>query len=365
MKSSRYFAKARTEKKRPKKAMCQLFKLTHRIAMQETNMQAAVVPTKSSSWQIQDVPKPQPGPNQVLVKMHASGICYTDVHETLGHIPGEFPRILGHEPVGEVVAAAPDVTTRKVGDRVGTAWVQATCGRCEWCQRGRRNFCPYQKSTGVNLQGGHAEYMLMYADSTFLIPDEVSYEQAAPIFCAGYTVWSGLRWADPKPHERVAVLGIGGLGHLAVQYAKAAGFETIAISHSPDKDKMIRELGADQIVRDGKSLTATGGADIILSTSNSTKSMVDSIQGLRPDGRLVIMGADAEPLSISIMDLLMKRIRIIGSQQNGPEYLYEALDFVAKGKVKTIVETYKLAEAPKAYQRVVDGKARFRAVLTM
>jgi alcohol dehydrogenase len=328
-------------------------------------MQAAVVPAKSSSWQVKDVPQPQLGPNQVLVKMHASGICYTDVHETLGHIPGEFPRILGHEPVGEIVAVAPGVTTRKVGDRVGTAWVQSTCGRCEWCQRGRRNFCPFQKSTGVNLQGGHAEYMPMYAEGTYLIPDNVSYEQAAPIFCAGYTVWSGLRWADPQPHERVAVLGIGGLGHLAVQYAKAAGFDTIAISHSPDKDKMIRELGADEIVRDGKGLADAGGADIILSTSNSTKSMMDSMQGLRPDGRLVTMGADAEPLSVSLMDLLMRRIRIIGSQQNGPEYLYEALDFVAKGKVKTMVEAYPLAEAPKAYQRVVDGKARFRAVLTM
>ncbi len=328
-------------------------------------MQAAVVPAVSSPWQMKDVPQPKPGPNQVLVKMHASGICYTDVHETLGHIPGPFPRILGHEPVGEIVAVAPDVTTRKVGDRVGTAWIQATCGRCEWCQRGRKVFCPYQKDTGIDLQGGHAEYMLMYADATFLIPDNVSYEQAAPIFCAGYTVWSGLRWANPKPHERVAVLGIGGLGHLAVQYSKAAGFETIAISHSPDKDKLIRELGADEIVRDGKSLADAGGADIILSTSNSTKSMVDSIQGLRPDGRLVTMGADAEPLSLSLMDLIMKRIHIIGSQQNGPEYLYEALDFVAKGKVKTIVETYRLAEAPKAYQRVVDGKARFRAVLTM
>ncbi|PYU21792.1 MAG: alcohol dehydrogenase [Acidobacteria bacterium] len=285
--------------------------------------------------------------------------------QTLGHIPGQFPRILGHEPVGEIVAVAPDVTTRKVGDRVGTAWVQETCGRCEWCQRGKRMFCPYQKSTGIQLQGGHAEYMPMYADATYLIPDKVSYEQAAPIFCAGYTVYSGLRAAEPKPHERVAVLGIGGLGHLAVQYAKAAGFATIAISHSPDKDKMIRELGADEIVRDGKSLAAAGGADIILSTTNSTKAMVDSIQALRPEGRLVTMGVDAEPLTVSLVDLLMKRMRIIGSSQNGPEYLYEALDFVAKGKVKTMVETYPLAEAPKAYQRVVDGKARFRAVLTM
>jgi alcohol dehydrogenase len=328
-------------------------------------MQAAVVTAVNGPWEVKDVPQPQPGPNQVLVKMHASGICYTDVHETLGHIPGQFPRILGHEPVGEIVAVAPDVTTRKVGDRVGTAWIQNTCGRCEWCQRGRRMFCPYQMGTGVDLQGGHAQYMPMYADATFLIPDSVSYEQAAPIFCAGYTVWGGLRWASPKPHERVAVLGIGGLGHLAVQYAKAAGFETIAISHSPDKDKLIRELGADEIVRNGKELAAAGGADIVLSTSNSTKSMVDSIQGLRPDGRLVAMGADVEPISISLMDLLAKRLQIIGSQQNGPEYLYEALDYVAKGKVKTIVETYSLQQAPKAYERVVEGKARFRAVLTM
>jgi alcohol dehydrogenase len=347
------------------KIMHQSQSCLHRIALGGRPVKAAVVPAVSSSWQIKDVPQPQPGLGQVLVKMHASGICYTDVHETLGHIPGQFPRILGHEPVGEIVAVAPDVTTRKVGDRVGTAWIQSTCGRCEWCQRGRRMFCPYLKGTGLDVQGGHAEYMLMNADATYLIPDKVSYEQAAPIFCAGYTVYSGLRWADPKPHERVAVLGIGGLGHLAVQYAKAAGFETIAISHSLDKDKMIRELGADEIVRDGKSLAAAGGADVILSTSNSTKSMIDSIQGLRPDGRFVVMGADVEPLSVSLMDLIQKRIRIIGSQQNGPEYLYEALDFVAQGKVKTIVETYPLAEAPKAYERVAEGMARFRAVLTM
>jgi alcohol dehydrogenase len=178
-------------------------------------------------------------------------------------------------------------------------------------------------------------------------------------------VWSGLRWANPKPHERVAVLGIGGLGHLAVQYAKAAGFVTIAVSHSPDKDKMIRELGADEIVRDGKGLAAAGGADILLSTSNSTKSMIDSIQGIRPDGRLVTMGVDAEPLVLSLVELLMKRIQVIGSSQNGREYLYEALDFVAKGKVKVMAETYPLADAAKAYQRVAEGKPRFRAVLTM
>ena len=175
-------------------------------------------------WEIRDIPQPEAGPNQVLVKMHASGVCYSDVHETLGHLPGSFPRVLGHEPVGEIVAIGPGVTSRKVGDRVGTTWVQKTCGRCEWCLRGKKNFCPKQEITAIHLQGGHAEYMPMYADATMLIPDGISYEQAAPIFCAGYTVWGGLRWAKPQPHERVAVVGIGGLGHLAVQYAKAAGF---------------------------------------------------------------------------------------------------------------------------------------------
>ncbi len=328
-------------------------------------MQAAVVPAVNSPWEIRDIPQPEVGPNQVLVKMHASGICYADVHETLGHLPGSFPRVLGHEPVGEIVSVGPGVTSRKVGDRVGTAWIQATCGRCEWCARAQKNFCAKQEATGIQLQGGHAEYMPMYADATTLIPDGVSYEQAAPIFCAGYTVWGGLRWAKPKPHERVAVVGIGGLGHLAVQYAKAAGFETIAVSHSPDKDKLIRELGADEIVRDGKGLAAAGGADIILATSNSAASMADSIAGLRPDGRLVIMGADHNPVPVSPIDLISRRIQVIGSTQNGTEYLYEALDYVAKGKVKVIAETYKLADARKAYDRVAEGKVRFRAVLAI
>src|SRR5260370_9738165 len=212
-------------------------------------MQAAVVPAVSSSWQVKDVPQPQPGPNQVLVKMHASGICYTDVHQTVGHFPGPFPRILGHEPVGEIVAVAPDVTTRNVGDRVGTAWIQSTCGRCEWCQRGRRLFCPYLKGTGIDAQGGHAKYMLMNADATYLIPEKVSYEQAAPIFCAGYTVYTGLRAAYPKPHERVAVLGIGGPWPPAGPYTEAGRLADIALSHFPPKDQINTALCPGEMLR--------------------------------------------------------------------------------------------------------------------
>jgi alcohol dehydrogenase len=214
-------------------------------------MKAAIVPAVNVKWEVKDVPNLEPGSNQVLIKIHASGMCYTDVHQTKGELPGAFPRVLGHEPVGEIVTVGMGVATRKVGDRVGVPWIQSSCGRCEWCLRGRPMFCEQQIVTGVGMSGGHAEYMLAYADATMLLPDSLSYEQAAPIFCAGYTVWSGLRWADPQPHERVAIVVIGRLGHLAVQYAKAAGFETIAVSCSLDKHKLIRELGADETVRDG------------------------------------------------------------------------------------------------------------------
>jgi len=327
-------------------------------------MKAAVVPAVNANWEVKEVPTPKPEANQVLIKIHASGLCYTDVHITRGEFPVQFPRTLGHEPVGEIVELGPGVRTRRVGDRVGVPWIQASCGRCEWCQRGRPMFCAQQIGTGIQTQGSHAEYMVAYADSTALLPEGLSYEQAAPIFCAGYTVWSGLRWADPKPHERIAVSGIGGLGHLALQYSKAAGFETIAISHSPDKDKLVRQLGADEVVRDGKGLAEIGGADVVLGTSNSMDAMANTIQGLRPDGRLVVMGVEAKPLPVSPFDLIMRRVRVLGSQQNGPEYLYEALDYAAKGKVKVIAETYKLEEIGRAYDRVANGQVRFRAVIT-
>ena len=326
-------------------------------------MKAAVVPAVNSNWEIKEVPTPEPGINQVLIEIHASGLCYTDVHITKGAIPTEFPRTLGHEPVGKIVAVGEGVTTRKVGDRVGVPWVQSSCGRCEWCLRGKRMFCAQQIGTGVQMQGSHAEYMLAYADATMLLPDAISYEQAAPVFCAGYTVWSGLRFADPKPHERIAILGIGGLGHLALQYSKVAGFETIAITHSPDKEKLVRDLGADEVVADGEALQKAGGADVILATGNSYKAASAALKGLRPDGRMVLMGVSEEPLEVTA-DAAMNRSRIICSTQNGNEYLYEALDYVAKGKVKVITETYSLNDISQVYERVANGAVRFRAVIT-
>lgn len=328
-------------------------------------MKAAVVPKIGGKWEVKEVPTPHPATNQVLIKMHASGLCYTDVHITEGHLPiGGFPRIIGHEPAGEIIEVGEGVTSRKIGDRVGVPLFQASCGRCEWCLRGKPMFCAQMIGTSIGIQGSHAEYMVAYADATMLLPDGLTYEQAAPVFCAGYTVWSGLRWANPKPHERIAVVGIGGLGHLALQYSKAAGFETIAITHSKDKEELVHKLGADIVVSDGQGLREAGGADIILATSNSYKAAADTLRGLRPDGRLMFIGGSDEPFIIpSPGELLFNRHQIIGSSQNGREYLYEALDYVAKGKVKVMAETFPLDDIADAYEKVANGNVRFRAVI--
>src|SRR5919199_4293898 len=334
-------------------------------------MLAAVVPSVNGKWEIKEVPTPRPGVNQVLIKMHASGICYTDVHATHGALGVKFPYTIGHEPAGEIVELGEGVITRKVGDRVGVPWLQSTCGRCEWCQRGKPFFCPNHIATGINIAGGHAEYMVAYANATQLIPNGISYDQAAPIFCAGYTVYSGLRLADPKPHERIAVVGIGALGHLGIQYSKAAGFETIAVTHSKDKEELAYKLGADTVVADGEALLKEKGhngsdgrgADVIMATSNSYKATADAIKGLRPDGRVMLMGVSStETLTIS-PEILFKRARIIGSTQNDREHLYEALDYVAKGKVKVMTEIFPLEEISNAYDEVANGNVRFKAVI--
>ncbi len=277
-------------------------------------------------------------------------------------MPIEFPRTIGHEPVGEIVEIGEGVTTRRIGDRVGVPWLQASCGRCEWCERGKQLFCQQQIGTGIGTQGSHAEYMLAYVDSTMLLPKEITYEQAAPVFCAGYTVYSGLRHADPKPHEKIAILGIGGLGHLGLQYSKACGFETIAITHSKDKEDLCYKMGADLVVKNAEELKNNGGADVILATSNSSQAASEAISGLRPDGRMMIIGFENKPIQVPPM-ILMTRAKIMGSQQNSREYLYEALDYVAKGKVKVITETYSLDDIGQAYDRVAAGKVRFRAVI--
>ncbi|WP_158883788.1 alcohol dehydrogenase catalytic domain-containing protein [Amycolatopsis anabasis] len=339
-------------------------------------MKAAVIPGLNETWEVREVPTPRPGPGEVLIRVHACGICHNDVLATRGVIPfpAITPAVTGHEPVGEIVEVGAGVTTRAPGDRVGTTWVQSTCGRCDYCRRGlpvsgqAALNCAAPVMTGFTAPGGHAEYLVAAAAATVLIPEDLPDELAAPMLCAGYTSWSALRAAEPRPGERVAVLGIGGLGHLAVQFAKACGLETVAMTHSADKHDLARELGADLVVGNGEELRAAGGADVVLVTGNSYPAASDALQGLRVNGRLVLAGIDpAGAFTIApnlAQPFFAQRQRVLGATHNGLDLLREALDLAASGVVTPRVECFPVAAVGEAVERVANGTVRFRAVVT-
>lgn len=329
-------------------------------------MRAAVITEFNAPWQIREVADVRPAPGQVLIRVRASGLCGTDLHVHHGVFPLEPPFVAGHEPTGDVVELGAGVTDLKVGDRVGVFWNQKGCGRCDVCQSGRQDQCR-EAQTWMHIGGGNSELMLAWASGCALLPDGVSYEEAAPIFCAGYTVMSGLRNATPKPGERVAVLGVGGLGHLAVQLAKAVGLETFAITGQAEKKAELRELGADEVVLTGshvgQSLQAVGGADIILSTTNSAAQIAAAFAGLRPGGRLVNMGLADGAIAIDPSTLMFGQRELRGSSQDERSDLLEALQFLARGKVKPRLEVYPLDKVNDVRERLEAGKVRYRAVL--
>jgi 2-desacetyl-2-hydroxyethyl bacteriochlorophyllide A dehydrogenase len=330
-------------------------------------MRAAVMTQFNQPWEIKTLPDPKPGDGQVLIRIEASGMCYTDIHVHHGHLPLKPPVVLGHEPVGKIVETGPGVTDFKVGDRVGVSWMQKGCGRCRFCREKREKYCPEQV-TWMQVGGGNSELMLAYASGCTLVPEGLPSDAAAPIFCAGFTVFSGLRNADPRPGERVAVLGLGGLGHLALQYAKALGLATIAVTSTEGKRKDLLALGADEVVVTGqdagKALRDAGGADVILATSNSAAPTAQIVKGLRPEGRLVLMGLPDGPVPISVMDILLSQCRVIGSTQNRRRDLVEALDLAAAGKVKPVLEHYPIDRVNEVRDRLAAGKVRYRAVLS-
>ncbi len=336
-------------------------------------MKAAVIPELNGTWELRDIPQPQAEAGQVLIRVRACGICFTDVWTTRGAAGDLFPNTPGHEVVGEVVEVGEGVTGRQVGDRVGTTWVQSTCGRCAYCSenlplsgQAAVNCAGPARLTGFTTQGGHAEYIAATATGTVLIPDELSFEHAAPLFCAGYTTWSGIRAADPQPKDRIAVVGIGGLGHLALQFSKANGFETIAVTHSADKHDLAKELGADHVVSDGAELQATGGADVMLLCSNSYEHAGAALQGLRHDGRAVLVGLDPFgdfTIPTYPQPFFAQRQKFIGATHNGLRYLTEALDMAAAGKVKPMIEVFDKEQVADAVAKVAAGDVRFRAVV--
>jgi len=331
-------------------------------------MRAAVIDTFNQPWQLRDLPDPRPAPGQVVIRVHSSGMCYTDLHAHHGVFPLKTPFVAGHEPAGVVVEVGAGVTDLRVGDRVGVFWSQKGCGRCAVCQAGHQGACPDAQSW-MHLGGSNSELMLAWASGCALVPEGASFEAAAPIFCAGYTTMSGLRNADPKPGERVAVLGLGGLGHLALQFSRALGLETVAMTGQADKKKELTELGADEVILagddPGKSLRDAGGADIVLSTTNSARQISSTFAGLRPGGRFINMGLPDGPIEIDPMVLMFGQRQLRGSSQDERSDLREALVMVATGKVKPILETYPLDRVNDARERLAAGKVRYRAVLQL
>jgi D-arabinose 1-dehydrogenase-like Zn-dependent alcohol dehydrogenase len=329
-------------------------------------MRAAVITRVKHPWEFQELPDPHPQEGQVVIRIEATGLCGTDLHFHDGQVPAPLPLIAGHEPVGTIVEVGHGVTALRIGDRVGVSWMQKGCGRCRTCQQ-RLPLCP-NVQTWMNLGGGNSELMLAWAEGCTLLPDNLGFVEAAPIFCAGYTVMSGLREGRPSPGERVAVLGLGGLGHLAVQYSKALGLETVAVTSSENKRDEARAFGADSVVlvgeHAGKALAAAGGADIIISTTNSAAQVSQAFSALRPGGRLVNLGALDGLIQVNSFELMLPPRHLIGSTQGSRSHLVEALALVAAGKVKPMIEQYPIERINEVRDRLAAGKVRYRAVFT-
>ena len=329
-------------------------------------MRAAVMTEVRKPWTIKTLPDPRPQPGQVLNRIRASGMCGTDLHAHHGVMPVPLPIVLGHEPVGEIVEVGAGVDGLRAGDRVGVSWTQKGCGRCRFCQERRESYCA-EAQTWVHMGGGNSELMLAWASGCTLVPQGLSDEAAAPIFCAGYTVMSGLRNAAPKPGERVAVLGLGGLGHLAVQYAKALGLEVFALTGSAAKKDEARRLGADQVIVAGddlgRALLDAGGADVILGTTNSAAHATQALRGLRAEGRMVNMGLVDGAIQADPMHFLSNQVRLVGSRQNQRRDLVEALVLATSDKVKPMIEVYPLDRVNEVRDRLEAGKVRYRAVI--
>ena len=330
-------------------------------------MRAMMMTGIKEAFAKQDVPDPQPGPGQVRIRLHATGVCGTDVHVWHGELPVPLPLVLGHEPAGVVESTGPGVRFPRVGDRVGVSWFQAGCGRCRYCQIKQAKFCAEPK-TWITNGGGYAEYMIAEAEGCALLPDGLGWESAAPLFCGGFSAMSAYRAARPQPGDRIAIIGLGGLGHLALQVAKAMGHEVVAITNSPDKQQDAKAMGADEVlvVKDhvGQELTKMGGVDAVLSFSPSMKQNSQAVEGLRPGGRLVTTAVSAEPIQGDPVQMLFKQTSIIGSAHNDPADLFDILGLVAAGKVKPQLEIYSLDEINRVLARLAEGKVRHRAVVT-
>ncbi len=333
-------------------------------------MRAVQVSRAGGPFELVEREIPEPGAGSVRIRVEACGICHSDSFVKEGHFPGvEYPRIPGHEVAGVVDAVGDGVTEWKPGQRVGVGWYGGHCGRCESCRRGDFLTCrDAPRITGITGDGGYAEYMVAPSVALALVPPGLTAIEAGPLMCAGITTYNAIRHSGARPGDLVAVLGLGGLGHLGVQFAAKMGFDTVAIARGADKGPPARKLGArhylDSEAQDvAAELVRLGGARLILSTVTSGKAMSAALGGLGVDGKLVVLGA-AEPFEVSPLLLISGRRSILGWPSGTAVDSEDTLSFSALTGVRAMTETYPLERAAEAYERMMSGKARFRVVLT-
>ncbi|WP_310193008.1 alcohol dehydrogenase catalytic domain-containing protein [Bacillus sp. 3255] len=313
-------------------------------------MNAVQIPAKGEKMRLVQIPVPQPGEGQVLLRVEACGVCHGDSLAIGGASPA-YPRIPGHEVIGSVVQLGAGSTKWNIGDRVGIGW------------HGGDNHV-----TGLTIDGGYAEYMVAYEESLSLIPEELSAVEAAPLMCAGETTFSALRNSKARPGDLVAIQGIGGLGHLAVQYARKAGFRTAAISRGSDKEELIRQLGAHHYINSDKedpalALQALGGAKVILATAPNAQAIASLMNGLGSDSELIIAAGSGEQLGLSARDFLKGPNTVRGSFTGHAREIQEAVNFSVLTDVRPMIETFPLERVSEAYDRMMAASTRFRAVL--
>jgi D-arabinose 1-dehydrogenase-like Zn-dependent alcohol dehydrogenase len=334
-------------------------------------MRAVQVPRAGGPFEIVEMDIPEAESGMVRVKVQACGVCHSDSVTKEGLFPGiQYPRVPGHEVIGVIDAVGPNVPRWKVGDRVGVGWNGGYCGYCDSCRRG--NFFACETSiqvTGVTRDGGYADYLVTPFSTLAMVPEELSAVEAAPLMCAGVTTFNCLRNSGARPGDVVAVIGLGGLGHLGIQYAAKSGFKTVAIGRGEDKEPLARKLGAAHYIDNGsqdpaEELLKLGGAKVILATVTSADAMKAVIPGLAPTGTLMIVGA-VPSLEVPALQLLLKSQQVKGWYSGTSLDSQETLAFSVQSGVRSMNESFPLAQVNEAYERMEKGKARFRVVLTM
>ncbi|WOD07359.1 alcohol dehydrogenase AdhP [Marinomonas sp. GJ51-6] len=336
-------------------------------------MKAAVANTFDSILKIEDIAKPKIEPHQILVKIHACGVCHTDLHACHGDWPVKptLPLIPGHEGVGEVVEVGSAVTHIKNGDRVGIPWLYSACGHCEYCLSGRESLCLSQENAGYSVNGGYAEYCAAHADYVVKVPEGLNYVDAAPLFCAGVTTYKALKVSEAKPGDWVAIFGIGGLGHLAVQYAIAMGLRVVAVDTGNAKRELAMSLGAeyyldfktDDIVAD--IISKTSGVHASVCTAVSKVGFRQSYDVVRRGGKCVLVGLPPEDMPLPIFNTVLNGVSVVGSIVGTRKDLEECLEFVARGKVKAIIEEKKLEDINEIFADMEKGEITGRIVVSI